>query len=101
MLASSPEPAWYFFSRDLTYIIARGQDRSKDCSASLPFAGYNVSALSLWYKQAPKSSYKKCRFTAFLHCLRTAAVFAHAKIDPSTQRIMHMRKSTRPTAALK
>ena len=70
--------AWYFFSRDLTYIIACGQDRSKDCCASLPSAGDSVSTLSLWYKQAPKSSYKKCRFTAFLRCLRTAAVLALA-----------------------
>ena len=72
--------AWYFFSR---YIIVRGQDRSKDCCTSLPFAGDGVSALSLWYRRALKSSCKKCRFTAFLRCLRTA-VFAHTKIHPST-----------------
>ena len=72
-LASSPGSlhvshwrAWYFFSRDLTYIIARLQDCSKDCCTSLPFAGDSVSALSLWYKQALKSSYKKCRCAAFL-----------------------------------
>ena len=55
--------AWYFTSCDLTYIIARGQDRSKDCCASLPFAGDSVSALSLWYKRTLKSSYKKCTCT--------------------------------------
>ena len=49
-----------FFSRDLTYIIVRGQNHSKDCSASLPFAGDSVSALSLCYKRALKSSYKNC-----------------------------------------
>ena len=27
---------------DLNYIIARGQDHSKDCCASLPFAGDSV-----------------------------------------------------------
>ena len=90
-LASSPGSlrvshwrAWYFFLRDLTYIIAREQDRSKDWCASLPFAGDSVSTLSLWYKRAPKSSYKKCRFAAFLCFLKTAAVFAHAKFYPST-----------------
>ena len=35
------------FSRDLTYVIARGQDRSKDCCASLPFAGECFSAQSV------------------------------------------------------
>ena len=85
-LASSPGSLrvshWYFFSHDLTYIIVCGQDRSKDCCASLPFAGDSVSALSLRYKQAQKSSYKKCRFTAFLCCLRTAAVLTHTKLLP-------------------
>ena len=63
-LASSPGSlrvshwrAWYFFS---CYIIVPGQDRSKGCCASVPFAGDSVSALSLWYQLAPKSSYKKC-----------------------------------------
>ena len=55
----------------------------RDHSKDLPFAGDIVSALSLGYKRAPKSSYKKCRFTAFLCCLRTTAVLAHAKIDLS------------------
>ena len=85
--------AWYFFSCDLTYIIVCGQDHSKDCCASLPFAGDSVSVLSLWHKRAPKSSYKKCRFAAFLRCVRTAAGLAHAKIH---LRITHM---TRPTAS--
>ena len=40
--------AWYFFSRDLTYIIVRGQDHSKDCCASLPFAPfYHPSTLHI------------------------------------------------------
>ena len=51
---------WYFFSRDLTYIIVRGQDGLKDCCTSVPFASDSVSALSLWYERALKSSYKKC-----------------------------------------
>ena len=72
--------AWYIFSH---YLIARGQDRSKDGCTSLPFAGDIVSALGLWYKWAPKSSYKKYRFAAFLRCLRTAAVLTHAKIHLS------------------
>ena len=92
---------WYFFSRDLTCIIARGQDYSKDCCASLPFAGDSVSALSLWYKRAPKSSYKKYRFAAFLRCLRTVTVLGHAKFYPSSLHVTHVRKSTRPTTALK
>ena len=37
--------AWYFFSHDLTYIIAFGQYSSKHCCAFLPFAGDSVSAL--------------------------------------------------------
>ena len=85
-LASSPgslrvshRRAWYFFSRDLTYKLHVGRDRSKDCCASLPFAGDSVSVLSLWYKRAPKSSYKKCSFAAFLRCLRTAAVLPMQK----------------------
>ena len=72
----------------VTYIIVRGQNRSKDSGTSLPFAGDSVSALSLWYKWALKSSYKKCRFIAFLRCLRTAAVLAHARFT-----------GTRPTAS--
>ena len=37
-----------------------------------------VSAVSLWHKRAVKDySYKKCRFTTFTHCLRTATVLAH------------------------
>ena len=36
------EPAWYCFSCDLTYIIARGQECSKDCCA---FAGDSVSVV--------------------------------------------------------
>ena len=70
-----------FYHMILTYIIAHGQDHSKDCCTPLPFAGDNVSVLSLWYKWALKSSYKKCRFAAFLCHLRTTctAVLAHAK----------------------
>ena len=34
--------AWYFFSCDLTYILVRGLDHSKDCCSSLPFAGDSV-----------------------------------------------------------
>ena len=41
---------------------------------------WSVSALSLWYKRAPKCSYKKCRFTAFLCYPRTAAVLTHVQI---------------------
>ena len=75
---------WHFYSRDLTYAIAcgPGQDRSKDCCTlhtSLPFTDDSVSALGLWYKRAAKSSYKNCRFAAFLHCLRTADVLAHTQ----------------------
>ena len=40
------------FSRDLTYLIARGQDRSKDGCTSLPSAGGIVSVLGLWHKRA-------------------------------------------------
>ena len=43
----------------------------------------SVLALSLWYKQAPKSTYRKYRF-AVLSFLRTAAVLAHTQIHPST-----------------
>ena len=57
--------AWYFFSCNLTYIIACGQDHSKDGCITLPFAGDSVSVLGMWYKRPQKSSYKKCRFTAF------------------------------------
>ena len=71
--------AGYVFSCDLTYIIACGQDHSKDCCTSLPFTGDGVSALSLWHKRAMKSGVKKFRFAVFLRCLRTAAVLAHAK----------------------
>ena len=48
-----------FFSCDLTHIIACGQDRSKDCCTSLLFLLVTVSALSLWYKWAPKHSYTR------------------------------------------
>ena len=65
--------AWYIFSHDSTYLRV-GRDRSKDGCTSLPSAGDIVSALSLWHKRAPKSSYKKYRFVAFLHCLITTAV---------------------------
>ena len=91
--------AWYIFSRDPTYLIARGRDRSKGGCTSLPSAGDIVSVLGLCHKRAPKSSYKKYRFAAFLRCLRTAAVLAHANIHPSTLRATHVRKYTRPTAA--
>ena len=64
-----------------------GRDRSNDGCTSLPYAGDIVSALSLWYKWALKSSCKKYRFAAFCHCLRTAAVLAHANSYPST---LHM-----------
>ena len=86
LLSVSYRRGWYFFSRDLTYMymIVCGQDRSKDSCTSLPFAGDSISALSLWYKRAPKSNYKNCRFAAFLRCLRTTAVLAHTKIHPST-----------------
>ena len=50
-----------------------------DCCTSLPFTDDSVSEFGLWYKRAPKSSYKKCRFAAFLRCLRTSDVLAHTK----------------------
>ena len=65
-------------------------DRSKDGCASLPFVGDIISALSLWYKRAPKSSYKKCRFAAFLRCLRTTAVLTKAKLHLSTTLLPYM-----------
>ena len=79
-------------------------NHSKDGCTSLPFAGDIVSALSLWYKWTSKSSYEKCRFTAFCHCLRTAAVLAQTKIHPSiyypsTYRVTHVRKCSRPKYA--
>ena len=51
-----------------SHTIARGRDSSKDGCTSLLFAGDIVSVLSLWYWTS-KSSYKKYRFAAFLHCL--------------------------------
>ena len=82
-------------------IIAHGQDHSKDRCASVPFAGDNISTLSLWYKQALKSSYKKCRFTAFVRSLRIADVLAHAKLLPfyllSTLHFTRVRKGTMGT----
>ena len=40
-------------------------------------------SLSLWYTQALKSSYKKCRFATLLCSLRTATVLT-VQIHPST-----------------
>ena len=101
-VASSPGSLcishWRAFSRNLTYLIACGQG---PLERWLHFSSDIVSALSLWHKWTPKSSYKKCRFAAFLCCLRTAAVFANTKIHPSTLRVTHVRKSTSPTATLK
>ena len=41
---------------------------------SLLFAGDSVSVLSLWHKQVPKSSYKKCRF-ALMVVLKSCSVY--------------------------
>ena len=43
-------------------LLRVGRDCSKDSHTSLPSAGDIVSALGLWHKWAPKSSYKKYRF---------------------------------------
>ena len=87
---------WYFFSRDLTYLIARGKE-PLTC-ISLPSAGNIVSALGLWYKGFQRVATSSIDS---LRCLRTASVLAHAKIHPSTLRITYVRKSTRPTVMLK
>ena len=93
------EPGTFLFSRDRLHM---GRDRMKDGCTSLPFAGDSVAALSLWYKQALKTSYKKYRFAALLCCLRTAAVLAQTKIQASTTlHVTYARKCTRPTAMLK
>ena len=71
LLLESPEHISY----NLIYL----SDHSKDSWFSLPSAADIVSAPGLWHKQALKNSCMKYRFAAFLRCLGTAAVLAHAK----------------------
>ena len=95
----TPESLVVFLIRFKSYMQLRvGRTAQKTVALLYLLCDDSVSVLSLWHKRAPKSSYKKSGFAAFLCRLKTAAVLAHAKKLPFYPSVTHVRKSTKPIA---